>query len=912
MSGAGSSSRQFLSSVANNPRSGWLEYLGLPEDLDEWTVEDVRSTAAGLGLSALVGPATAPAADASKANGAPIPPAAPTPALTLHDFQSYLQRVGEPYRFLASNRPGADEPLPTFSSASAEALAAVPEVCFRADFSLADPETFDVFSPPGAPAAGMVMVEKLTHYLDQVELTLLGEVATRSEGFFEALQSYHALKREVGAGVAAIETLRGRLRALEANLVHKSLRLPRLVRQRKNLEAVETRVRLLHAVWRTQPTIQQLLGAGDFPGALELIASSQQLLDTDLAGVASLAHLSSSLRETKASIQRTMNRDLLQVALGYDLDDGPPAVPVEALGADLTAKLAPIATGLLRLGVLHDGLTELLEQQKKDVRALVKRTVREGLRDVDDRKKVAAAAAAGAERAAAAAAAAVQASLADSGVAPAADEAAAAEPAAAEEPAAEKSVKAQLAELGADEFEGVMAVVSEPLLVVLRRAAAIHAALQRACAAAAADGTAYKALDDSGDASVPYHARIEGQSAEMLHAVCELAHERYARVLKTRRDAHARLPLGEFVRVTKTAVEFVRDVQHLAGRACVALTTELQAGARAFLEAKHDDASRKLDAIVEMEQWKQVDVAPEFQEIVDALQKKQVPRIAEAKLVEMRERSEVAEAVAAATAATDVQADGAGYKVVPSVLLLLTIVTQYMQAVANVPSVAAQVASCLPALLKLFNTKAYKQVLMAGAMMAESAGLKRITSPHLALASQALGLALALMPHLKAILAAYLPEAQRPLLREMDSAIVDFEQHQQQLFDKLVSILDEKRLATHMPTLAPALVPSADRARPETTPCAKAVAKDIAAMHRLISPLLTRAQLHAVFAKVVAKFDGGLLAAYQGVDTAPVFTRQCIVQDVHFLRTEVGKLNLALPQGVFPDLVGFAQGLPLA
>ena len=50
MSGAGSSSRQFLSSVANNPRSGWLEYLGLPEDLDEWTVEDVRSTAAGLGL----------------------------------------------------------------------------------------------------------------------------------------------------------------------------------------------------------------------------------------------------------------------------------------------------------------------------------------------------------------------------------------------------------------------------------------------------------------------------------------------------------------------------------------------------------------------------------------------------------------------------------------------------------------------------------------------------------------------------------------------------------------------------------------------------------------------------------------------------------------------------------------------
>ena len=282
--------------------------------------------------------------------------------------------MGEPYRFLAQNRPGADEPLPTFSSASAEALAAVPEVCFRADFSLADPETFDVFSPPGAPAAGMVMVEKLTHYLDQVELTLLGEVATRSEGFFEALQSYHALKREVGAGVAAIESLRGRLRALEANLVQKSLRLPRLVRQRKTLEAVETRVRLLHAVWRTQPTIQQLLGAGDFPGALELIASSQQLLDTDLAGVASLAHLSYSLRETKASIQRTMNRDLLQVALGYDLDDGPPSVPVEARGADLPSRADRRPPPPRRPTTASPSYWAA----KKDVRALVKRTVRRG------------------------------------------------------------------------------------------------------------------------------------------------------------------------------------------------------------------------------------------------------------------------------------------------------------------------------------------------------------------------------------------------------------------------------------------------------------------------------------------------------------------------------------------------------
>ena len=111
-------------------------------------------------------------------------------------------------------------------------------------------------------------------------MTLLNEVSTRSDGFFEALESYDHLSQQVALGRSQIEALRLRIRALEVNLVEKSLSLPRLVRQRANTAALHAKLRLVHAVWRTQPTIQQLLAAGDFPGALELITSSQQLLDT--------------------------------------------------------------------------------------------------------------------------------------------------------------------------------------------------------------------------------------------------------------------------------------------------------------------------------------------------------------------------------------------------------------------------------------------------------------------------------------------------------------------------------------------------------------------------------------------------------------------------------------------------------
>ena len=82
-------------------------------------------------------------------------------------------------------------------------------------------------------------------------------------------------------------------------------------------------------------------------------------------------------------------------------------------------------------------------------------------------------------------------------------------------------------------------------------------------------------------------------------------------------------------------------------------------------------------------------------------------------------------------------------------------------------------------------------------------------------------------------------------------------------------------------------------------------------MHKQLQPLLTRAQLHAVFHQILSAFDGGLLEAYSAVDTGPLFSRQCIVQDVHYLRQEVAKLHLNLPDGCCPQLVKFGMALPV-
>lgn len=341
-----------LTGVVNNPRSTWLQYFGLPEDIDKWTLEDMRTSASSYVQTVGTESSTTPLTQER--------------VLTIADFGDYMQRVGEPYRFMEANRPPAALPdgegngvLAAAEEEEAEdraqlaaELANVPKICFEEDFDLSRPETFAHFSPPDQPHASLVMHEKLNGYLDAVELTLLGEVKKRSDGFFEALQTYDVLNREVAAGCAQIDGLRTKMRALETNMVHKPLRLPTLVRWRANTAALLEKQRLVHTVWTTQPIIKQLLSARDFPGALELIASSQQLLSTELRGVTALRKLGLSLTETKRQVTAMMSKERMQLAHGYELDTEPPARPKEALASELEAPMGPLATGLLRLQLL--------------------------------------------------------------------------------------------------------------------------------------------------------------------------------------------------------------------------------------------------------------------------------------------------------------------------------------------------------------------------------------------------------------------------------------------------------------------------------------------------------------------------------------------------------------------------------
>lgn len=117
-------------------------------------------------------------------------------------------------------------------------------------------------------------------------------------------------------------------------------------------------------------------------------------------------------------------------------------------------------------------------------------------------------------------------------------------------------------------------------------------------------------------------------------------------------------------------------------------------------------------AIVEVEQWKQVDVEPDLQAIATSLSSHQVPLLRDECLARLHEVSLARKGGddLDSVVVREVAIEGVGYKAVSSVLVLLTLVAHYMHCVTSLQLVGAQVAHLLSALLNLFHAKAYQQV----------------------------------------------------------------------------------------------------------------------------------------------------------------------------------------------------------
>ncbi|CAG8619693.1 10364_t:CDS:10 [Acaulospora morrowiae] len=167
-------------------------------------------------------------------------------------------------------------------------LETVPSVFFDPDFNLENPRIFDIVCENtdiigGNPnnlgiSTNAILQEKLSHYLDTVEVHLIKEISLRSSSFFAALSNLQALHSETLECVSQINGLRQKLTHIDDSQAKQGLEVVRLKRRRANMTKLYEGIKMVAEIRSTQPMIQVLLGQGDYFSALDLIDEANNIL----------------------------------------------------------------------------------------------------------------------------------------------------------------------------------------------------------------------------------------------------------------------------------------------------------------------------------------------------------------------------------------------------------------------------------------------------------------------------------------------------------------------------------------------------------------------------------------------------------------------------------------------------------
>lgn len=233
---------QSLASILNNPHVGKSGVYGSDASWVAWL-----SSAA-----------------ANSPEFAPITLLHPLPDVARADFQPYLASIADAYgRFEdvrlhttreqgeadASNSSrlgsGGDGELRGQGEALVACLREVPSLYFKEDFALEEGATFRAACPFSSAAENAVLQEKLSQYLDVVEMHLVKEISLRSDSFFEAQGQLYDLNGKIVEACVRIRELKETIRLLDVDLVESARQIQDLNATRGNLLALQQKLKLI-------------------------------------------------------------------------------------------------------------------------------------------------------------------------------------------------------------------------------------------------------------------------------------------------------------------------------------------------------------------------------------------------------------------------------------------------------------------------------------------------------------------------------------------------------------------------------------------------------------------------------------------------------------------------------------------
>ncbi|KAI3800624.1 hypothetical protein L1987_28717 [Smallanthus sonchifolius] len=900
-------STQSLSSILNNPHVSDASWVGW------WS-----SSTAAVQIPEFAPPSS------NKTLGSEI---------TRSDFTSYVSSISDHHSRFEDirNHSNREEDAIDQHERAGEALVAclreVPALYFKGDFALEDGATFRAASSFSTVAENTVLQEKLSQYLDVVELHLVKEISLRSNSFFEAQGQLEDLNLKIVEGCSRIRELKETIRLLDGDLVDSARQIHDLNLTRSNLLALQEKLRLILYVNQSLAALKLLVASGDCAGALDVTDDLKNFLDADqLTGLHCFRHLEDHVAAAIDSVNSILSAEFLRVSIN-DAGDKDMIILSKAKARiaspgngednevylqqeDISSfhdRLLPLIIGLLRTAKLPTVLRIYRDTVTSDMKTVIKSVVAELLpvllaRPLDSDFK-------SGDR------------IVDSD-------------------GGGSSLASKLRSLSSESFVQLLGTIFKIVQAHLLRAAEVKKAIEwimsnldghyaaDSVAAAIAHGalTAETAsvvdgqsgsfplssqknlikaspASSSSNLSKNFRADVLRENTEAVFAACDAAHGRWAKLLGVRALLHPRLRLPDFLNIYNVSQEFVSATEKIGGRLGYSIRGTLQSQAKAFVDFQHEARMTKLKAVLDQETWVEVDVPVEFQAIVDSLFSLESDSDEDHSKSAANSYNEMVSSSAEQPSSQSVDgiADnniktnngkssahlisfrGVGYHMVNCGLILLKMLSEYIDMNTVLPSLSSEIIHRVLEMLKFFNTRACQLVLGAGAM--QVSGLKSITSKHLALTSQVVSFVHAIIPEIRRILFLKVPETRKGLLlSQIERVSQDYKVHRDEIHTKLVQIMRE-RLLVHLRGL-PQIIETwnrVDETDAQPSQFARSLTKEVGYLQRVLSRTLHEADVQEIFKEVTVIFDIQISDAFSHVDISTPQAKARLNRDIQHI-----------------------------
>ena len=796
-------------------------------------------------------------------------------------------------------------------------LSTIPNVYFEPDFHLENPRTFDVVSekseivrppgPNGAPmtpgssgrkilATNAILQEKLSWYMDTVEVHLISSISTASTSFFAALGSLRELHAEAANSVGKIQELRGDLASIDRNMALGGLKIVEMRRRRENMRKLGNAVRQIQEVSSFMTQCEKDAESGCIEEVLRslnkvevLVAgkssnySSKSTLDPiaaesliDLRGIRAFEGIDNEISYLRQRAGKGFEARLLE-ALLKDLRQHVDSVPSNTTfqrwdrasqrsrGAQtrlastvpaymevddsLRKVLRASLEGLAAADSIRPATSAYRESVWKEIKTLIRRHLPSSTDD--DTESTMSASTQGGRRVT----------------------------------QQEKSsiLARNLRDMEFEDAEGMLRNMYANVGEALRRLG-IQVKVILDITSTFNSGPSRKAKsplspplvnmnDYMNMSGVQNATKVNIQQEDIQQALdmssllgqaVDIAQSQITKILKVRSDQSTHLPLGGFLQYFHLNRLFADECEAVSGRSGMALKTVVNSHIKEFVQQAGDAERQKLIQSMDTDHWDAKDfgdsenallttiIAASTRDIEkwsDASRIWSEPGLANDSIdTQKSTNGDLPNGTEAKDRVRSATIDEQKYILPSSALVVLNGISQFEQLITGIPGMTGEITTTLLEYLKLFNSRSSQLILGAGAT--RSAGLKNITTKHLALSSQSLSFVTALIPYMRELVRRYVPSGSN-LVIEFDKIKRLYQEHQSGINDKLIDIMSS-RATTHVSAMKK--VDWDSKPIQGISPYMETLVKETATLHKVLSKHLPEMTVQMIMVPVFTSY----------------------------------------------------------